>query len=442
LLMPAVLPPLKTTTQSIYRLEFDADGFPCRPDGDGVLRANPIFGKYAIQDFLLQADQTGDRRFLDAAAHVGRAAIGRMERLGDALVFWYGDETKPARNRGRHYSGLTQSHYAVLFQRLADRSGDRGFAAAAADVFTSLCIPAEDGGVAYRRPWGTIIAETPLEPNDVILNGWLTAMLNVWEYASLSGSSRAFDLFSENLTGLRHALDLFDVPRLCNSRYGSAGFAYFRVLFPALGRRKSPYCVSNIRLHVPDEGSYAITRHEGTRWEAYSFAADVADPAEVVRQLTGRALRLNLVLNYLPYPRENTLKLSALADSEGHAMLQMLRADYNPRAAAANREPVWADVGATQVQLGENELEWAIDWRVADLVAYPTSFLKKVGDRFFNVYHFLHIDQLRRLHAITGEAFLQTYAERWTSYVEEWPRMQEYSDVETTPSPHRGHPYS
>ena len=439
---PPVLPPLKDTTQSIYRLEFAEDGFPGQREADGELVINPIFGKYAVQDFLLQAEQSDDERFIEAAAVVGRAAIRRMEEFKGGLVFWYGHETKPVRNPEMHYSGLTQSHYLIMFQRLAGLTGEQAFADAAELVLASLKVPVEKGGVLYLRDFGSIIAETPLEPNDVILNGWLTAMLNVWDYAELSVSPAARKLFDENLAALRSVIHLFDVPELSNSRYGSAGFAYFKLLFPPKPAGATPYEVSDLTLVVPDERPHPVTRTDGSRWQLYAFPQDLDRHEDGVFGLSGRALRLNLVLNYLAAPRTNELRLTVEAPTAGTATLQIRAAGYSPKSAAPSADPEWVVVSTVDVQPGVNEVCWSIGWDVAGLLAYPTSFLKKVGESFYNVYHFLHIDQLRRLHQLAGEDFLLEYAERWTRYVDEdWPSMDIYADVETGPSPHRGHPY-
>jgi hypothetical protein len=128
--------------------------------------------------------------------------------------------------------------------------------------------------------------------------------------------------------------------------------------------------------------------------------------------------------------------------SDGPVALQLWRGSYDPRSTAATREPQWVDIARGELSVGPTDLALPIPWDAASLVAYPTSFLKRVGDRFYNVYHFLHIDQLRRLHAITGLPIFDEYAERWTGYVDSWPEMGVYDGVETEPSPHRGHPYA
>jgi hypothetical protein len=125
-----------------------------------------------------------------------------------------------------------------------------------------------------------------------------------------------------------------------------------------------------------------------------------------------------------------------------YALLEMWRGGYDPRAAAPSREPAWVEIGQAAIEPGENRVRFPLDWAIADLVAYPTSFLKQVEGKFFNVYHFLHVDQLRRLHDLTSDPQLNVYADRWSKYVSEWPTMDEYAGVETQGSPHRGHPTS
>ncbi len=61
-----------------------------------------------------------------------------------------------------------------------------------------------------------------------------------------------------------------------------------------------------------------------------------------------------------------------------------------------------------------------------ELVAHPTAFSKKIGGKFYNVYHFIHIQTLRELHAITGRKVFLDYAEKWEAYAARWPSMEPY----------------
>jgi hypothetical protein len=437
------LPPLKQTTQSIYGLEPMDDGFPARRDADGRRTVSPILGKYAIQDYLLQADQTADSRYVEAARTVAQAAVGRMDEFRDSLVFWYEGDTAPIRNRRRHYSGLTQSHYLLLLDRVGRRADSSALRDAAQRVLRSLSIPWSEGGVLYERDRGAVIAETPGTPNDVVLNGWLTALVNLWEYADEASSQEARALFERNILALESMLPLFDVPALRNSRYGSAGYAYFRLLLPG-GRSDGARFAVSAGMEIPGEEGYRVTATAGTRWEPHVFAADLAATPVGAGAfgVAGRVLRLNLVLNYLSHPRPNVLRVKVDSATEGPVVLQLWRGSYDPRSTAATREPRWADVARGELSAGSTDLALPIPWDAASLVAYPTSFLKRVGERFYNVYHFLHIDQLRRLHAITGRPIFGEYAERWTGYVDSWPELDVYDGVQTEPSPHRGHPYA
>lgn len=67
---------------------------------------------------------------------------------------------------------------------------------------------------------------------------------------------------------------------------------------------------------------------------------------------------------------------------------------------------------------GRSVVDVPLPWDVADLVAYPTNFPKRLSGRPTNVYHVAH-NRLRQL----AQLGLDEWARTWAGYVRSWRQM-------------------
>lgn len=122
--LPPFTEPFRGRWTSYHKGAFFGDGLPGRVV-DGALVPHPIYAAYVIENYLHQAEATGERVFVDGAVRVARAVVRRMDSHHDAAVFWY----EPSWGLSswvaeRHYSALTQSHYARVLTKAGRLAGD------------------------------------------------------------------------------------------------------------------------------------------------------------------------------------------------------------------------------------------------------------------------------------------------------------------------------
>ena len=405
------LPESRLEMYEYYQMEFLPDGYPGRVTEQGLV-PHPIYGNYVINDYLNQYRKTGGQEFLDAAIKVGDAAIARMTDLDGALAFQYTPEMALSSLPGTFYSGLTQGRYLQTFTRLAEVSGEQRFKEAAERVLESLTIPVSEGGVLRETHGGAVIEEWPHQMmGDYTLNGWTTAMNLVGEYAEATGSNTAKELLRRNFIALEAILPLYDVPELANTRYRLSGKTWIRV-------RAEGTDIEFLEgeLVIPEEGTFSFETGAESRWQNY------------VRPDTGPSeIRLNANLNYISSPEPNVLRLVVNAESSGTAVVEVQTGDYGPFANAPVN-PRWVEIGGQELEAGQNVMELPIPWEAVPLVAYPTNFRKDFGGKQYNVYHFIHFENLQRLQKFSGDPVLAAYASKWEKYVEKWPEMDIYAD--------------
>lgn len=408
------LPPVsaeRQKTYEFYKLEFLPDGYPGRRLSHGLV-PHPIYGAYVIGDYLSLFRGKGEARYLKAARTVADAALSRMTDLNDALVFYYTPEMKLTSLPGTFYSGLTQARYIRVFSALAKASGDEKYKVAAERALKSLAIPVSEGGVLRRSHGGAVIEEWPHQVmGDYTLNGWTTALVILARYANDTGSPAARELFDQNLISLKALLPLYDVPEFANSRYRLSGSAQLRLVVEGADAEFMEGSVI-----VPNEGSFPFEKDTKNVWHNH-----------VKSQTKPRNILLNALLNYVSFPEENAVELVFNASDRGTVSVEILTGTYHPLKKLADKS--WVQLGSFQIERGRNTVRTAIGWDAARASITPTDFNKKIHGDQYNVYHFMHVDNLERLWRLTREPMFKSYADKWEAAAATWPSLPVYRDA-------------
>lgn len=421
------MPPLTGVLRrnaDFYGLEWLPDAYPGRRRGPEVW-AHPLYGAYALKDYLEQFDQRPSAELRRALRTVARASLARMSSHEGALVFWYDEDQTGARGLERHYSGLTQGYYAVHLARAGQVLGDAALTEASRQVFASLTVPVDRGGVLSHGEAGPVIAELSQEPNSYILNGWQSALAAVARYAALTESTEASQLARDSAREMARLLPLYDAPEYRTSRYGLSGFVYARLIFR--GAEPDAVAVRHLRLQIPGGGTMPADRLGGRRWENHVLPQDVQPGSGDVLRPVSNLIRVNLVLSRISFPRPNRL-LAEVSGPGGLVEVQLQRGRYDPLT-VAQTDRTWVTVARVECRPGTSTVDVPLPWDVAELVAYPTNFAKLLDGQQTNVYHLTHIERLRELAAATGVRELAEWADTWLRYVGEWEDLPIYRDL-------------
>ncbi|MBX7249347.1 MAG: D-glucuronyl C5-epimerase family protein [Caulobacteraceae bacterium] len=381
-----------------------ADGFPGKQTERGVV-PHPIFGTYLLRDMLTVFDKTGQN--LEDARKLADAAISRMRPRGDALIFWYGDDGLSQLD-GTHYSGLTQARYLQPLISVAKATGEAKYFEAARRVFQSLKIPASEGGVHRLHKGDSVVEEYAGKVPTYVLNGWTTAILELFGYATSSGDQEAQQFALSNVRALKALLPLYDVPDLANSRYQLVGSTVHRF------RSKSPIKALSGFVRVGEDIFPFEHGNSGNpRW------------TNQIRQSVPKQFRLNTLLS-----RAFTCKIVVRFKAESDCTL---RWDVAPGRYQTQGTAIYPD-GFTPVKeiaakAGLNTIVLDPPWESLNLIGYPTNFRKVIAGKRYNVYHWLHVRNLERLFEITHDFEIEEWAHKWRGYARKWPELYPESDI-------------
>jgi hypothetical protein len=401
------MPPLPEESRAAYetyRLAFLPDGYPGRRTENGIV-PHPIYGAYVIGDYIALHERTKEVEYLQAARKVADAAISRMDDLQGALVFYYRPEMELTSLPGTFYSGLTQARYLRAFTLLWRATGDEKYRVASERVFEGLTIPVERGGVARAFRGDLVIEEYPNAAiGDYTLNGWLTALLVVKDYATETGSAPADALFERSARALKVLLPLYDLPQLAASRYRLTGQTSARLRFNGTAAR----LVGGL-VEMPGEGSLAFERGWANQWRNF------------VTEESSEEVMLLAVFNYSTFPMENVLRFDIDAEQAGTVEIDLLAGDDNPITHVPDNLH-WVRLAELKLRKGPNRLATGVPWQHASFVAGAASF-SEVDGSLQNRYHTMHVTLLRQLAEKTGEPVFEEYARGWEGYVGLWPSM-------------------
>lgn len=109
------------------------------------------------------------------------------------------------------YSGLAQGQGISLLVRAFHETGDRKYSEAAETAFASMVTRTENGGVLFVDETGNWwIEEYITNPPTHILNGFMWALWDVHDFADLSGSAKAHELWEKGVATVEKNLGKFD----------------------------------------------------------------------------------------------------------------------------------------------------------------------------------------------------------------------------------------
>jgi hypothetical protein len=418
----AGLPPLRGVKEDVYdyyKLRFLPDGYPGKQVGSKIV-PHPIYGAYVISDYLAQYHSTKNEKYLQAAVKVAKSSIARMEEFRGALVFWYDPGIGLSSLPTKFYSGLTQSRYLILLGKLFELTGDPLFLESSKKILQSLFIKRGDGGVLKQLPSGVSIEEHPHEIPLYTLNGWLTAMINLKQYADMANSARAKELFAKNVDSVERIIDLYDVEEVANSRYHLSGRIPLKLRF--LNGFKPKIILASV--NIPQEGEFPIGFHQQkSPW--CNFIKDKKHVDHNFYLVTGEEIEINIVLSMISFPDENSVSFELETSTGGEIEVLIGDGDYDVLLSGV-RPTRWISLGRFHVAQNAPKIQVAIPWRKAWLVAYPNHFGKKIGGKYYNVYHYIHIAQMKTLYDYTKKEKFKKYYLKWLGYTKRWPEMDPY----------------
>ncbi|MGE7717789.1 D-glucuronyl C5-epimerase family protein [Priestia megaterium] len=421
--MPEFTRRLATVSKDRYKIKFLEDGYPGK-DLENMVVPHPIYGIYVIRDYLFQYKKTKDPLYKTAAITVANAAIQRMDLFKNSLVFWY-KEKSPLNSSDRdYYSGLTQSYYAEVLAKLFVVTGIEKYKTAAQKVYYSLKIPVLEGRTLNETSKGPSIEEYPTSPNGYILNGWLSAISAVKTYANLLQDKEAHTFWRENLAALIKLLPSYDAPQFKNSRY-------------TLNRHtniKISSSINNIELqktivHIPGDKNYELNLSNNKDYEGVIVSSSVVIKGEKIL-FKNNQLILNVLLSRYSYPSENELYVKVVSQEKGTLQLSIAQPEYSPTRMITPEKYIL--IKEVAIEKGINEIKLKMYWINLDDLGVTTTF-KKLGDKWHNVYHFIHINRLEEFYKVINNDDLLKYIEKWKSYVSSWSDNPLYAHLETRP---------
>jgi hypothetical protein len=421
----ATAPPIPEHRKSIYeyyRMTFDEAGCPMKQTDSGMV-FHPMLPPYLICDLILEFEKGGDVGLLQHAESILCHSFKHAEWIGTSLVFMYRPESGLSQHPSPFYSALTQTWYMKAICDLSKHVGNK-YKESLELVFHSLQLPIEQGGVLVKKNYGWILEEYPTTPPLYTLNGWLTVLRMIIACRKVldSFSIDYKELLDKNLDAVEHLLPLYDAEFCLNSRYQLTGFTRLRFKFD---RPTSPR-ISDFEIDIPGEGKAYGSAEKRTnyRWENY------------LERNEGRILQFNIVLSLISFPEPNVFSCNLTVDKDCRAEILVAEGNYRPDMSAMPTER-WRQISTVNLIAGSNQMCIDIPYDQQNLFAYPTNFKKKIGDEYFNAYHFVHIVDLAEIYAFSGRGMFRDFAMKWLRYYEQWEHVSALAEMDYSLLPHK-----
>jgi hypothetical protein len=267
-------------------------------------------------------------------------------------------------------------------------------------VFKAFLYPYKAGGISL---FDVALLEWPLfrSAPEIVLNGWLKALLDISDYYKVTGDPEAKNLLKRNLQFLAKVLHHFDVPDRHLSRYSD--LCPYRIL---------------IRFQSSKEPSFRV-RYESRFPEILSMEV----PIEVLDNPGKYSIYDNQILRRRPHDLLATISLSRLfatvLTSDADAFTVEMRAGVYD-----GKKIMPGHTGKKLLMESESCAGGSrIDFngvRKDLIIGYPTNFAKGGRKNTYHVHHvvaLLYLARSSEMKASIRRALIR-WALRWSAYME------------------------
>ena len=425
---PYVIPSHRRNIYRFYKLVFDKDGCPMKQMGRKQI-FHPMLPAYLITDFLSEYEKKGSQEDLASATKIFELAMKRVSEIDDAYVFYYYPEDKLTLFPHKFYSALTQAWWIKSLCTLAKHS-TLNLDTAIKKFYNSLLIEVDDGGVLTKTKKGFIVEEYPHQIPLFTLNGWLTVLRCITQSTDyLKKLEIDYDYFlQKNFSLLENLLPLFDAKFCLNSRYQLSGFNRLKFVF----EKEINYSINKLSISLPEIGNFKIhgsRKKHNSRWNNY------------IERKEGRILMCNIIMSLHSYPKESSVLAEINTKDKTFVDIYIAKGKYDPLVTAMPTKE-WVKIDRQPLTKGKNSIEVQIPFDEENLFAYPTNFRKIINRKFYNSYHFIHINNLAILYKYSRIELFKHFSEKWLSYQEAWDSLAIYNDLQKEHYLHKGDKFS
>lgn len=367
----------------------------------GVLQFHPgRIGGYITSSRLSKNLSVAARNLLDCA----------VELPNGGLAFYY-PKTSTARLQVNEpiYSGIAQGAILAAYTRLirdrVPQDGAHSWHEIAERVALSMMLPFEEGGVCVD---GNVILEAPnfRACPEIILNGWIDALIRLYDYLQFVPSKTYQEFFDRNIAALCEMLPDFDDEKAQLSLYSNLCPYAFRAHFRA--SRASTAAPPRVRVeYIPVRSGHA----------GYVIPA-LWVPGPELRD----CIYENKIGKTSSAAMDMTLSVCSLYDivitiDADCTHLSFDPGTYNETSTVPRRTLQTRALGPAAAYDGQST---AFVVRAAEdrlMTGCPTNFHKN-GENF---YHGFHITALYEVAMTTRDPaqrkFIAGYADRWLDYI-------------------------
>jgi hypothetical protein len=329
--------------------------------------------------FLLEnAKGTLARTLTDAA--VGLA----LELPNGGLAWFYPKHYRVSRMMGDRQKYSTISQGTLLSGLAAMAQSNPGIdMALAKKTYLAMLWPFEKGGTNLAN---RAVLEMPsfAGPPEIILNGWIDALLHTRDYVALSGDEEARQFFRANVAFLAEILPNFDAPDANISRYSDLSPYQVQVTLA------SPTDVDSLRiLYRPMKDSLPSILVPLARTKDPKNYSNYEN--QILSQ-DGRSAQVWVSCSQL-YDTVLLADTDQMILEVGSGVLDRKQSAPGPNGKTLKLVGVPVDGRTQHITLGTSN---------GLICGYPTNFSKSKKDNFYNFYHVYHVVSLMLL-ALGGD---------------------------------------
>jgi len=193
------------TAKTLWTGEVDEGGVPVDVTYGGIRFQFPILiAQKALghwDRWLMENNEKDNNEFLNLCDWLLK------NQDGNAGWDTWGPFGVPERHR---YSAMAQGQALSVLSRAWKLTGDSRYERGAARAIELFLVPVQKAGVTYFKEDEVFLEESPSEPRNTILNGWIFALFGLYDYNLIRDDAEVTRFFEQSVNTLVQHLTDYD----------------------------------------------------------------------------------------------------------------------------------------------------------------------------------------------------------------------------------------
>ena len=325
-------------------------------------------------------------------------------------IFQYNHKDFRTGNINSPYSGLTNSKMLFIYSYYNQICNSEKYEKFCDDIYGTLMLDVKNRGCCFKLDTDKYWIDEEANSPQFILNGFLSVIRNLIDLTNVKTKYNIPDILDKNKNCLEYLLPKYDCEEYKTSKYRLTTYGEIVLEFNDTIEFNDIKELSIIYNNLSYNFEYL------REWSSFASRANFFT-------VNKNKLYLHVIYHEL-FETKIVLNINKILKITG---TQISNCYISQKKHKGNLVNIKLDISNTN---NSNIFILKLD-KMVEKYFKPsiTNFTKSYQNKFYNVYHYNHIENLKYVNKYFKSNILDLYIDKWTNYTKEWKNVELYKNI-------------